>query len=54
MQRGAAMTAGAEADELARIIEIGSALEIFAFETDRIDQHLLWSRLAGKGRDGNA
>jgi len=38
----------AKADQLVRVIEIGAALEIFAFEPDRIDQHLLWRRLAGK------
>jgi hypothetical protein len=48
-QRRAAMPAGAKADQLTEIIEIRLALEIFAFEPDRIDQHFLWRRLACQG-----
>jgi hypothetical protein len=43
------MPAGAEADPLAGIIEIGPTLEIVAFEAGRIDQHFLWRRLARQG-----
>jgi hypothetical protein len=43
------MPAGAEADQLAGIIEIRPALEIVAFELRRIDQHFLWRRLACQG-----
>ena len=46
-ERRAAMPAGSKADELLRIVEIGPTLEIFALEPGRIDQHLLWRRLAG-------
>jgi hypothetical protein len=37
MERRSAMPAGAEAYQLARIIEIGPTLEKFAFEPGRID-----------------
>jgi len=45
----AAMPAGAKADQLSGIVEIGLALVIFAFEPGWIDQHFLWRRLAGQG-----
>ena len=47
-ERRAAMPAGAKADQLTGIIEIRLALEIFAFEPGRIDQHILGRRLAGQ------
>src|SRR5208282_2180187 len=52
-ERRAAMPAGAKADQLTGIIEVRLALEIFAFELGRIDQHFLWRRLACQGRDGH-
>ena len=42
------MPAGAEADQLGGIVQVGPALEVFAFEPGRIDQHLLRGRLAGE------
>ena len=42
------MPTGAEADQLALVVEIWTALEIFPFKPSQIDQHLLWRRLAGE------
>ena len=42
------MSAGAEADPLVRITEVGPALEIFAFEPGDVDQHLLCGRPASQ------
>jgi hypothetical protein len=43
------MPTSAKADQLAGIIEIRLAREIFAFEPGRIDLHFLWRRLARQG-----
>src|SRR5215471_21073605 len=45
------MPACTEAHQLTRLVEIRPTLKIFAFELDWIDQHLLWSRLAGERRN---
>jgi len=44
----AAMSAGAEADQLARVIGIRPVLVVFAFEPDQVDQHLLRRQLASQ------
>jgi hypothetical protein len=49
----ATMPAGTEADELLRIVEIGPALVVFAFEPGRINQHLFGGRFAGQWRNGH-
>jgi hypothetical protein len=43
------MPAGTEADQLVRVVEVGTTLEIFAIEPRQVDQHLLGRRLAGQG-----
>src|SRR6266446_5915553 len=50
-QRGASMSARAEADHLVRVTEVGPALKIFALEPGHVDQHLFCGRPASKGRD---
>src|SRR5262249_45198462 len=51
LRRRAPVAAGAEADQLVRVLHIGPALEILAFEPGHINQHLFRCRLACKGRD---
>ncbi len=48
VKRSAAMTAGAEADELVGVGYIGLAGVILAFEPREIDEHGLGRRFAGK------
>jgi hypothetical protein len=47
IERGAAVTAGAEANHLGGVVHARTPLEIVAFETGRINQQLLWSRFSG-------
>jgi hypothetical protein len=45
------MAAGAEADQLIWVGQIGAPLMILAFELRQIDEHFLRSRFAGKRRN---
>ena len=47
----AAMAAGAEADALVRVGEVGLALVVIAFELAPVDQHVRRCGLAGQGMD---
>ena len=50
-QRRAAVSAGAEADQLVGVAHVGPTLEILAFEPGQVNQHLFRGRLARKGGD---
>ena len=51
VQRRATMAAGAEADQLVRVTQVGATLEILPFKPGQVNQHLFRSRLARKGGD---
>jgi len=51
MQGRATVPAGAEANQLVRVVQIGTAFKIFRLQTSDVDQHLLRRRLAGERRN---
>ena len=53
-QRGPAMAAGAECDQLSWVADIGLALVVLRFQLRYINQHLLSRRFAGKRRKRGA
>ena len=52
-QRGAAVAARAERDELVRVVGVGPARVVLALEPRDVDQHLRRRRLPREGRDGH-
>src|SRR5215510_14651653 len=51
VQRRAAVPAGTEADPLGRVLHIGLARIILAFELGQVHQDVLWSWFPGEGGD---
>ena len=51
VQRRAAVSAGAEADQLVGVTQVGATLEILPFEPGQIHQHVFRCGLAREGRD---
>ena len=45
------MPACPEGNELGRVAHLGLAFEVFFLQTSHVNQHLLWRRFAGQGRN---
>ena len=52
-KRGAPVPAGAEADQLVRVAQVGLAVVVLPFQPAHVHQHLLRSRLACQWRDSH-